>query len=602
MLSPDDFLQPISTDRPSGEDLRYERVYDDARNAMKEEEAITDGDLRRPEKRADVDFVLRTVSEVLKKQTKDLRFLEFFLEASVRKEGTVNLAPSLLLLRRMAGDFWLTLYPEIEEGNDVEMRKVAIEAATSRIAAALPQIKTTASGYTQRDYFEAKIAGYEGEETDDEEKQRARARLSTLKRPMMEDWDRSVERTSKQFFADAIKAVEAAQAELKLLEAFGDDKFGKASPNLNKLGTALDDYRRFLVNILDAKGGPDESTEAVTASAEEPVAEEAAPSAPAAVNAPRRAAVKAKAGADPLSTIVANALAIYEENTDSPVAYLVCSSLRLGETRMHSSSPETGFAVGPDSDLRKKLRDLLSNGAWKDLMVAALTAMGEPCGRAWLDLHRYAWRAADQMGCPVVAEAVVHTVRSVLASQPNLRHWTLEDDTSAANPETQQWIDSEVIVAETQAQPEQHQEEQPTEVSLEDVPAVSDEEPALSASLYEEALAKMRSGAAAEGVAMLARDADSQPSGRMRFRRRVQVAQLCVAAGYKDVGLSMLRDLSEEMERRNLEGWEGQDLLVPPLALMLQCLNGKGDDRAMREAAFARLCRLDPPTALNLRQ
>jgi len=65
--------------------------------------------------------------------------------------------------------------------------------------------------------------------------------------------------------------------------------------------------------------------------------------------------------------------------------------------------------------------------------------------RAWLDLHRYIWRAGQETGAEAISEAVVGTVKSLLAVRPELRHWTLEDDTGAANPETQQWLDGVVL-------------------------------------------------------------------------------------------------------------------------------------------------------------
>jgi NAD(P)H-hydrate repair Nnr-like enzyme with NAD(P)H-hydrate dehydratase domain len=60
-------------------------------------------------------------------------------------------------------------------------------------------------------------------------------------------------------------------------------------------------------------------------------------------------------------------------------------------------------------------------------------------------LHRYIWRAAQETGADALSAAVVGTVRNLLAVQPELRNWILEDDTGAANPETQRWIDSVVM-------------------------------------------------------------------------------------------------------------------------------------------------------------
>jgi type VI secretion system protein ImpA len=88
---------------------------------------------------------------------------------------------------------------------------------------------------------------------------------------------------------------------------------------------------------------------------------------------------------------------------------------------------------------------MASKEAWKELLRGSLPILASECARAWLDLHRYIWRAAQETGATALAEAVVGTVKSLLMVRPELRHWTLEDDTGAANPETQQWLDATVL-------------------------------------------------------------------------------------------------------------------------------------------------------------
>ncbi len=112
---------------------------------------------------------------------------------------------------------------------------------------------------------------------------------------------------------------------------------------------------------------------------------------------------------------------------------------------MQGSSPAPGFAVGPGAEIRQSLRALATKGAWNELLRASLPILASECARAWLDLHRYIWRAGQETGAEAISDAVVGTVRSLLAVRPELRHWTLEDDTGAANPETQQWLDATVL-------------------------------------------------------------------------------------------------------------------------------------------------------------
>jgi type VI secretion system protein ImpA len=148
---------------------------------------------------------------------------------------------------------------------------------------------------------------------------------------------------------------------------------------------------------------------------------------------------------DAYAVIVSGAQFLFEKDPHSPVPYLVCAGLRLGETRRQGALPEPGFAVGPSPQTRQSLRGFAASGAWMELLRTALPVMAEPCARAWLDLHRYIWRAAQESGAMALATAVSGTLRELLQLRPEVRYWTLEDDTGSANPETQAWIEAEVL-------------------------------------------------------------------------------------------------------------------------------------------------------------
>jgi type VI secretion system protein ImpA len=149
--------------------------------------------------------------------------------------------------------------------------------------------------------------------------------------------------------------------------------------------------------------------------------------------------------ADAYALVVESAQFLLTKDPTSPVPYLVCAGLRLGETRMQGPKPAPGFAAGPTPAIRQSLRTLANKGAWKELLRAALPILGNECARAWLDLHRYIWQAGTETGAEAISVAVAATVKSLLIVRPELRHWTLEDDTGAANPETQQWLDATVL-------------------------------------------------------------------------------------------------------------------------------------------------------------
>jgi type VI secretion system protein ImpA len=291
--------------------------------------------------------------------------------------------------------------------------------------------------------------------------------------------------------------------------------------------------------------------------------------------------------------VVRSAMFLFEADQQSPVPYLVLAGLRLGETRMQGACPDNGFAVGPASETRKSLRALLQDGAWSELLKAALPVLAEPCGRAWLDLHRYIWRAAQAVDANGICAAVVSTLRGVLAERPELRQWTLEDDTAAANPETQAWLDAEIVPKVVEPEPA------PQEIYVAPVlPAASSGEDGETDAIFGTATQLLENGRPKEAISMMVRDAETQSSGRMRFRRRLQLAQMCMTAGHTEVARTVLEDLAKEIERRSLETWESGELLAAPLALLLKCMEGKPDSNGARDALFTRLCLLDPKQAL----
>jgi type VI secretion system protein ImpA len=283
------------------------------------------------------------------------------------------------------------------------------------------------------------------------------------------------------------------------------------------------------------------------------------------------------------------------DDPSSPVPYLTCAGLRLGETRRQGGSPPFDFAVAPSTETRQTLRRLANEGNWDELMRISLSALGDRSARAWLDLQRYIWRAARGAGNEAIAIAVVGTVRALLKDIPEVRGWTLDDDTPAANAETQQWIDAEVLppaapaVVEAAAPAE--------ETTLSDLVPMEAEQ--IETDIYDTALELLKQGKTREAISMLVRDSELQPSGRTRFQRRVQVAQLCLTANQDAIAYPVLMDISSEIERRGLETWESGAMLAHPLSLLLKCLDRRKTSTEDREIIFGRLCRLDPQAAIT---
>ncbi|MGA2170457.1 MAG: type VI secretion system protein TssA [Terracidiphilus sp.] len=450
----EDLLTPIAGENPAGADLYYDKVFDQIKEARREDEDQGPAGMLAQQKKADYRAVIKLAGEALAKNSKDLRLAGWLAESHLRVEGFPVLAPSIELLRALQETFWPVLYPLIEEGNDLELRMLAVETAGRLLAGAVRKAPLTRSGLSFEKYLESRLVGYERDATSDA-KLEARKDAIDHGKLSAEDFDQAFAGSPKSLYVQADAALAEALAATERLDQYQQKVYGDNAPILSKLHDTLEEVHQVVLLLLNErrKTEPD-PVQAV----EKPVAEAGAQEAVAgqeeraADEEPGQTARRSSVSAGPLERI-ADAYALVVESAEflfardprSPVPYLVCAGLRLGETRMQGTTPAPGFAVGPSPGTRQSLRALAAKGAWPELLRASLPILASECARAWLDLHRYIWRAGQETGADAISEAVVGTVKSLIAARPELRYWTLEDDTGAANPETQQWLDATVL-------------------------------------------------------------------------------------------------------------------------------------------------------------
>jgi type VI secretion system protein ImpA len=452
----EDLLTPIAGENPSGADLYYDKVFDQIKEARKED----DDDLpegawgRAQKKKADHRTVVKLAGEALAAKSKDLRLAAWLAESQLRVEGYQVLVPSLELLRVLQETFWNTVYPLPEEGGDLELRALAVEGAARQIAAAVRKVPLTRSGLSFEDYLQSRAVGYEKDATT-EAKQEARKDAIDHGKLTAEDFDQAFVGSPKSLYADADAILTESLLATDRLDEFQKDVYGDFSPNLIKLRESLEEVHQIVQSLLNERRKTDPDPVAKADKPEAEAGSEAVDGVQAELGEDgeptgeivRRRAVSGQLSgvADAYALVVESAEFLFQKDSKSPVPYLVCAGLRLGETRLQGPTPAPGFAVGPTPAIRHSLRTLANKGAWNELLRASLPILASECARAWLDLHRYIWRAGQETEAGAISEAVAGTVKSLLAAKPELRHWTLEDDTGAANPETQQWLDATVL-------------------------------------------------------------------------------------------------------------------------------------------------------------
>jgi type VI secretion system protein ImpA len=600
-------LNPISGENPSGVSLRYEKVYDQIKEARTEDDdSIPSGDWQRQIKKADFPLVIKLAGEALATKSKDLQLAAWLTEAHVKREGIGLIQPCFKLMLDMQEQFWDTVYPEIEDG-DAGMRATPIEFAANRVAAIVREAPITKKGLNFYQYKESRAVGYEADAEASDSKRAARQAAIEDGKVTGEEFDEAFSATPKAFYAGLHESIQSASETLDTLQQYCEEKYGDEAPGFSKLRAALEEVDQVVNSLLNEKRKtePDEVAEEPE-EVEETQEEEAVAEVEEEVVA---AAPKVKKGKslsaepadwdDAVSRIQACALFMQNERPASPVPYLLQSALRLGEMREQGSYASYDFLASPVTETRQTLKRLSAESNWEELLRAAITAAGEPCGRAWLDAQRYVWKASYENGYSAVASAVIATLQSLLKDIPELPTWSLDDDTPTANPETHRWLE-EMVIPKLPEPVQQEAEPEPEPAYTPRQEASSEEADQAPPDAFDLARDMIRRGQISPAIQLLVRDAAQQPSGRARFQRRLQIAQLCIGAGQNKVAHPVLEELVKEIEQRNLEDWEAAEIIAPPLALLLTCLDPSQDTNGQREALFSRLCRIDPIAAMDV--
>ncbi|HEY4358168.1 MAG TPA: type VI secretion system protein TssA [Acidobacteriaceae bacterium] len=452
----DDLLTPIPGDNPSGVNLQYDvKVFDVIKEArIEDDESIPTGNWGRTAKKADRNLVIKVAGDALATRSKDLRLAGWYLESLLRKEGYGILSAGIELLQKLQEEFWDSIYPEKDpDDGSLDLRIAAIEAAGANLSAQLKQIPLTKSGISYTEYQDAQSLGFE-KDPRSSEKAAIRADAVARGKLVAEDNLKGIEGTTKAFYADTEKELIRSLEMLDEFDRVNEEKYGSDYPSVTKLKKTIEEVKLVITYALNEKRKTDPDPIVVEETPEEEGVEGAegeegtgsGESAPARKKAPRR---DAPVGApdnseDAYLQVAACADLIRSESPASAVPYLLCAALRLGETRTANLADAT-FAVAPETETRRQIRKLANQSNWNELASVCIQTLSEPCGRAWLDLHRYVWQAAQGSGNEALANAVTSTVRSLLMDFPAIRTLTLDDDTSAANSETQQWLDAQVM-------------------------------------------------------------------------------------------------------------------------------------------------------------
>ena len=242
-------LQPIPGEAPSGKDLRYDSRVDAIKEARREELDLPGVTNR---KVADWPTVIKSCTELLSTETKDLQLQVWLTEALMNKDGFGGLASGLQGLSGMLSQFWDSLHPVTEE-DDLELRIGPLEWIGSKLAIPVKLTPLGSSGLTFMQYTLSRQVPTEADAETDRQKRTQREEALAQGKFSPEAVEVVLDAMNKVAVRAVLADVDQVIAALASLEKVSDERFGRDAPAFNSLRNALDEIRRFLSGLLVQK-------------------------------------------------------------------------------------------------------------------------------------------------------------------------------------------------------------------------------------------------------------------------------------------------------------------------------------------------------------
>ena len=595
-----DLLNPIDGPNPSGVNLRYDPIYDKIKEARREESQPPPGMTERDRKVADNPLVIKLTTDALAKRTKDLQLTAWLTEALLKHKGFAGLSDGLSVCNGLVEKYWDTVYPELEDG-DAQSRGAPLGFIGTKLDIALKLVPVVEKArYSLLDYQQSREVGYEDQaKTDEAKKKRAQHIKDSKVTP--EAFDSAFEETPKKFYAQAEKDLDGCLQALGQLKESCAPKFVEEGPSFGPLQSALEATRHVVHGFLQKKR--EKEPDPVEPTPAQAGAEAGTGFASESGAGPVRVGVliSVETSSEPPDRIeairkIAEAAAfLRRREPKSPASYLMLRGLRWGELREAVDRADPTQFEAPPTDLRKHLKRLALNQKWEELLEAAESAMALPCSRAWLDLQRMVVEACEALGkdYEAITRAIRSELKALITDFPQLLDATLLDDTPAANSETRAWL--RTISQGTS----------PTATAAEAAPAgeaskgFSSKWPGQPTDEYAAALQALREGQERRAFEILQQDIGRGRSGRERFRRKMQLVEMCASVNKPSIAQPILDDLAAAIETHKLDDWEDPGLVAGALSTIMKLSQRVQADKAQQQKLFERICRLDPAQALG---
>jgi hypothetical protein len=259
----------------------------------------------------------------------------------------------------------------------------------------------------------------------------------------------------------------------------------------------------------------------------------------------------------------------------------------------------------PASDVRQRLYQLFKagdGGDWSELLEASERALGGPEGGGWVDPHVYSARALDSLGHEHASKACKSLLAAFLRDHTAWLDSQLGDGTPCASKPARDWIAAEPLFNPPPPEDDDAPAPFPVRESRpvrQDIPAESSESVDTGPpDAWDEAMRLRQAGRHNEAIAVMVQAVRQARTGRERFLRTLQQAELCMSMNRAALAQPMLEFLAKRLDELHLDQWEDPSLCARVLTQYYHCL--RGTDEARAAMIFNRLCQLDAGAAILL--
>jgi type VI secretion system protein ImpA len=653
MISRDEILKPIPGDNPGGENLRYAPVYTQIREAVREDDDVSQGVWQTERKVADWPKVVKLCTDALTKQSKDLQLAAWLTEAETNREGFTGFLEGVNLINAMLEQFWEALHPELEDG-DAEMRAVPLLYVSSKLEMPLRRAPIAATGLNWLKYKEATTVPSEEDAASEDSKSKARSAAIQDGKTTPEDVADAVKATPSTFFDERKATLAECVEAIEALDNLCNDKFADYAPNFRPIKDCLAELANSLRILKQRKdesaGAPAQSRrQQASSSSSDPFGSSSDP-----FGAPAADPFGSSPPADPFaSTPSDDPFGSGASATAEPA-----SSDAFGDTS--SQSGDSGGGSGPayeasPQQYREERPSWSSGGYGVEPENAEDCAQRIAAAAKWLRTQNPAnpapylllrgWRWGElrasgptpNWALLVAAPLEVRQTLKRLSLEPDWEKLLESAEEAMATEAGRGWLDIQrYTLMALDALGEDYKKtgdavRDDIRALLAEFPdlihsSLDDDTPAASAPTREffakhglsagdsrktaplpaeaspeemirEALKKGRHEVA---LAIVARQMKLETSGRARCQWKVEQAQILMQAGRASVAFPILKEVTAELFERRLEDWEPAPVVVEPLVLYYRCLQELGVDGDERQRIYATVCRLDPVRAFEL--